>query len=79
MTLDTSIAGRETGPLPCTKSEPHLIERLRAFGLIEPDGQGGWQPTRRCAAVLAALPERPSAPAQEAQVLAVRPWAPRRL
>lgn len=79
MTARDGLAAQPFWPRACVGPEPALIERLRAFGLIEPDGQGGWQPTACCEAELAVLCARPMAPAAQPGVLAVRPWSPRRL
>jgi hypothetical protein len=54
-----------------------LMERLQAFGLIESNGEGGWQMTECCRAGLAGL----EADAQEPPKIApavIRTWQERR-
>lgn len=50
-----------------------LMERLQAFGLIESNGEGGWQLTACCRAGLAGLDsEAPELPKIQPPV--IRPW-----
>ena len=80
MSVGTSIAHRTSGRAFRTDNESLLVERLRVFGLIEPDGRGGWQPTRCCRVELAALGQSSTVNSpREARVLSIRPWTPRRL
>lgn len=54
-----------------------LMERLQAFGLIESNGEGGWQLTECCRAGLAGLEtDTPASPKVGPAV--IRPWQARR-
>lgn len=50
-----------------------LMERLQAFGLIESNGDGGWQLTECCRAGLADLDSETQEP-QKIQPPVIRPW-----
>lgn len=50
-----------------------LMERLQAFGLIESNGEGGWQMTDCCRAGLADL-EADIPAAANAGPAVIRPW-----
>jgi hypothetical protein len=50
-----------------------LMERLQAFGLIESNGEGGWQLTECCRAGLASLDSEPQA-SPKMQLSVIRPW-----
>ena len=55
-----------------------LMERLQAFGLIESNGEGGWQLTECCRAGLAGLDsEAPELPKIQPPV--IRPWKVRQI
>ena len=60
------------------ENEPLLIERLQAFGLIEPNDKGGWQLTDCCEAGLALFEDDTDA-SPKTQAAIVRPWKPRAL
>ena len=54
-----------------------LMERLQAFGLIESNGEGGWQMTECCRAGLAGLEaDTPASP--KIGPVVIRPWQARR-
>lgn len=54
-----------------------LMERLQAFGLIESNGEGGWQMTDCCRAGLADLEADIPAAANVGPAV-IRPWQVRR-
>jgi hypothetical protein len=75
MRFDGRNCNRGTGPALEIHNDALLIERLQAFGLIESNGQGGWQMTECCQAGLAAF-ENDKQAAHQATPTVVRSWKP---
>ena len=56
-----------------------ILERLQTFGLIEPNGHGGWRMTPHARAGLARVQHQDIAPEGPLQPSVIRPWSPRKL
>lgn len=77
MNLDTRDLHQSASAALRVENEALLIERLRAFGLIESDGRGGWRMTECCESGLAALePDQRKSP--QSPLTIIRPWTPRK-
>jgi hypothetical protein len=78
MNVDTKANPKnETGTAVQIENEA-LMERLQAFGLIESNGEGGWQLTECCRAGLAGL-EGETQASPKIRPAVIRPWKARTL
>jgi len=73
MNVDTKANLQHATGTAVQIENPALMERLQAFGLIEFNGDGGWQLTELCRAGLADLGSETQEP-QKIQAPVIRPW-----
>lgn len=77
MNVDTKADPRHATGTAVQFGNEALMERLQAFGLIESNGEGGWQMTECCRAGLAGLEaDTPASP--KTGPVVIRPWQARR-
>ena len=79
MTFDTTAHREASGTSITIENEALLVERLKSFGLIEANGDGGWRLTECCRAGLAALEGEDTQAPASGRPAAILPWRPRTL